>query len=165
MLVEKFEMGIFNLSFDFRRRFSEAVISAFDGHQTGFDVRRGQAIDEPDSLFMGDIFVICAVDTQRRSGFGRHPVQRTGLDVAVPLLLQISPQKQWQYFSGINAGVVRPGEVARAVEINDALDVAGKPGIATVAFKSFHTAGDSQKLRQVTASRSACLVPIRSGSI
>jgi len=93
MLGEEVKSGVLDLSLDLWRGFPEAMIAAFDGHEFGFDIRGQQSVDEPDGLFMSDIFVIRAVDTQSRSSFGCHPIQRTGFDVAVSLFLKISTQK------------------------------------------------------------------------
>jgi len=38
MFVEEFESRTFDLSFDFRRRFSEAMIATLNGHQFGLNV-------------------------------------------------------------------------------------------------------------------------------
>lgn len=63
MPVEKLESGIFDLRKNFRRGTSETVIGSLDGHQRGVDTCGLQTIDQPDRLFMGDVTILCAMDT------------------------------------------------------------------------------------------------------
>src|SRR5262249_55466460 len=134
-------------------RSSEAMTGTFHGKQLRFNISSLEPIHEPDCLLMGYIGVLGAVDAKRRRRTRCYPIKRTGNDMLVPFLLEITAQKQGQHLGSINALTVGPGEIAGSVVIDHTLDAAGLILMATRSLECLHIPSYAQELRQVTASR------------
>ncbi len=133
----------------------ETVAGAWKRQQFGLDVGRFQFVDQPHGLFVRDVFVFRAVDTQRGGGVRRDPIQRARNDVLMPCRFEVAPQEQRQNLRSVDALAIGFGEIAGPIDIDDAGDVARHPGISAVSFEHRNVRGDSQKLRQVSAGRTS----------
>lgn len=131
----------------------EAVARSFESQEIGFDGRGPQLIDEPDGLFVGDVLVLGAVDTERRSRIRRDPVERTSLDVEITLRVEVAAEPEREDFVSIHALAVRLGEVARAINVHDASDGTRLVRVAADSLELRDISRYSKKLRQVSSGR------------
>src|SRR5438132_10804439 len=142
MLIEKLKkpplgsLGLFPL---------ESVPRAFQRLQLGFNACGLEPFVQPYSLLIGDIFVFRPMNRKNGSGAWTHPIQRTGLDVRRPLVLQVAAEKQRQHLRSVDALAVRLGEIGWAIVVHDTSNPAGLLGMRPAAFKLGNSARESEK--------------------
>src|SRR4051812_28897038 len=95
------------------------------------------------------------MDAQRRSGVRRRPVERARFDVSLSRLLEVAAEPEGEDFRGVDALAVRPGEVARAVDVDDAGDPARFVRVAPLRVEAFDIAGVAEELSEMAPCRAA----------